>query len=152
MNFKLDIKMKNLKILYSISVFMLSLSMIFLMSCGSDDPDPKADATSELSKTWETGTVTLDGIVVTVPSYENFSITFSSSGTYTTQNGDPIFSGSGAWTFDGDDLDAIVLSGVLVNVAINATSLSMTFTAPDAPLSGRVKGLSGDYKFDLVAQ
>jgi hypothetical protein len=152
MNIKLDIKMKNLKILFSIPVFILCLSFVFLMSCGEDDSDPKTVATDELSKTWQVGTVKLDGIIVTVPSYENFSITFSNSGTYTTQNGDPIFSGSGTWSFDGDNFNAIVLSGVLVNVAINATSLSMTFTAQDAPLTGRVKGLSGAYEFDLVAQ
>lgn len=147
--------MKNINKLFLITVFILSLSLVFFLgSCGgSDDIDPKTDTTNKLARTWSAGTVRLDNVDVTISSYQNFSITFSSAGTYSTQDGDPIFTGSGTWSFDGDNLNAIILSGVLVNITINAdvTSLVMTFTAPDAALNGKVLGLSGDYVFELTA-
>ncbi|MDN5217137.1 hypothetical protein QQ020_34010 [Fulvivirgaceae bacterium BMA12] len=145
--------MKNIKIL-SANIIILSLSLVFLGSCGGDDDaDPKADQTAKLAKTWSASTVRLDNVDVTIPSYENFSITFSSAGTYSTQDGDPIFTGNGSWSFDGDNVNAIIISGTKANITLNgdATTLVLTFTAPDAPLTGRAYGLSGNYEFNLTA-
>jgi hypothetical protein len=131
------------------------LGLLLIMSC-SDDPSPEQEAINRLAKTWGNATVQLDGSDVTSPSYDNFSITFRTDGSYITSDGDPVFKpGGGFWAYtDQTNFSRIDVDGVSMNVALNtnATTLTLSFTAPGSAIGARVEGLEGDYVFNLAAQ
>ncbi|MEM6525676.1 MAG: DUF5004 domain-containing protein [Bacteroidota bacterium] len=148
--------MNNLKYLLSITLLLGAFVMI---GCGDDDDgDGDGPSAEELqlqmiAKTWQVQTVTFEGTDVTEATFSNFSITFGSDKTFTTSNGEPIFTGGGLWDF-GSTLDIIIVDGVTMTTLINAdaSALRLTFTAAGESIGSKKSGLTGDYVFDLLAQ
>jgi hypothetical protein len=140
-----------INLLFGISVF----GLLGIMSC-SDDPSPEQEAINRLSKTWTDASVQLDGNDVTSPSYDNFSITFRTDGSYITTDGDPVFKPSGGfWSYtDKTNFSRIDVDGVSMNVSLNTnvTTLTLTFTAPGTAIGARVEGLEGNYVFNLAVE
>src|SRR5688572_26473974 len=93
--------MKKYSILYSLlSAVVLMLAVTLLDSCkGDDDPSP-ADKNKEIisSGTWKIGSVAVAGVDQT-DLFAGFTLQFTSSGTYTSTNGSPVWNASGTWSF-----------------------------------------------------
>jgi hypothetical protein len=79
------------------------------------------------------------------------TITYSTTGTYTTTNAGDLFESSGTWTWVNATATALVLDGALaVNVPqLTATDLQLTFTLQDDSSSGRLASTAGDYVVKL---
>jgi hypothetical protein len=141
-----------------------------LFSCKSkkDDPAPSKtpeelaieDLTGGSSQVWTIaggGSVVRDGRSET-NIYQNFEITFASSGsnkTYTSSDSNDLFDPNGNWSFVGTNLDKISLSGnkpasereISFTRTGNDLRLVFSITVPGAELpSGAV---AGNYTFNL---
>lgn len=153
--------MKNFKQIISFA-FVLCLVMA---SCKSDDDGTpsktdKQIQTEKLTKTWGLGNVTLDGAPM---EYTGFELTISanadgSNKTYSTSNGQAAWPASGTWDFVGENYNKILRSdGVEMTVSgLTDSALTLSFTITEETSAGRfgqrVKGVTGDYVFSLVAK
>lgn len=133
------------------------LGTLLMMGCGDDDdndgPSEEEMQLQMIAKSWQAQTVTFEGTDVTEASFSNFTITFGDDKTFSTSNGDPIFTGGGLWDF-GTTLDVLIVDGVTINTLVNAdaSALRLTFTATGESIGARKSGLTGNYVFDLLAQ
>ncbi|MEO1051877.1 MAG: hypothetical protein AAFX87_14700 [Bacteroidota bacterium] len=142
------------KISYIFSTVLL-LGLFATLGCdGDDDPTPEQLQLQKIAKTWSVQSVNLDDFDVTAPSYTNFTIQFTDDKRFITENGEPLFVGSGFWDFGTNNLDVVVIDGINITTNFNdeATTLQLTFTANGNTIGGRTEGLSGSYVFNLVAQ
>ncbi|WP_293011372.1 hypothetical protein [Mongoliibacter sp.] len=145
-------------------------SSLVLISCdrnGDDDPEPQKtpaelateDLTGGSSQVWTLeggGSVVRDNRSETA-NYSGFELTFAAnqdSRTYTTVNNNDLFDSNGNWSFVGDNLDKITLSGSrpAANQEISFTrtggDLRLQFTIP-MPSNARVEAVAGSYTFNL---
>ncbi|TRX61209.1 hypothetical protein FNH22_03900 [Fulvivirga sp. M361] len=132
------------------SLLLLALLSTFV-SCGDDDDN---GASPGLVATWSASSVLLNDFDVTMPTYENFTITFRSDGTYITSGGTPVFTDQGGfWSITSE-------TGSQINITLDdiAASVSFTddlstavlnFTANGKAIGARTSGLEGNYVINL---
>jgi hypothetical protein len=145
--------MKNKLNLIAIILFS---SFILLSGCKKVDDKPPGGEDQQrarLSKTWMPETpVTYDGGADS--RFASFEVTFNSNGTYTAQNGYPVFRNSGNWAFKPDtNFSTLILDG---GPEFVITSLTDTKLAGTVDLQGganaRTTGVDGVYVFNLVVK
>ncbi len=94
--------------------------------------------------------------------FENFSLTFrgtETSKTYSTVDGDPVFSASGTWDFNGTNINQIVIDNNTSNVfnisnfdaSAGTFTLTVNFVANGGVAAG-TNSTNGTYVFNLVKQ
>lgn len=130
--------------------------VLVLAACKDDDKDPTPEdiQTKKLTGTWSVGSagsvmhdhVSLDG-------WDDFTLTIANR-TYTTISpNEVIWPSSGTWRLAQDDLNTIERhDGVSINVNVSDTILILTFVINESSSGGRLKGISGEYKFTLLRQ
>jgi len=150
--------MKSIKYLLSLSLLVYIFTIV---SCGEKTPDgptPEEAKITELSKTWNVGTiansVTFDGVDRT-DDYAGFTLTITSSKSFTATDGfSPVWPASGDWDFAGTadtpDLNTIIRSDdveiTIANVSETALQLSFTYTTPGS----RAKSTDGPWIFTFT--
>ncbi len=147
--------MKN----FTLNFLVILLSGFFVFTaCKKDDdnPDPTPEAlqVQKLTGNWIVGTegsVTRDDF----PSDEwaDFTLTMGNK-TYSTTNTYPIvWPTQGTWGFIGNNLNQIEREdGVVIEISVTETTLTMRFTQAEINQGGRTKGVSGEYVFILKKQ
>ena len=136
------------------SLLLLALLPTFV-SCGDDDDTN--GASSGLVATWSASSVLLNDFDVTMPTYENFTITFRSDGTYTTSGGTPVFTDQGGfWSITSETGGQvnITLDGIAASVSFTdgLSTAVLNFTANGTAIGARTSGLEGNYVINLEKQ
>jgi hypothetical protein len=120
--------MKTYSKLFSLLVILL----LFATGCGNDDGGSETEAerqTRILSKTWSAGTVKYVDETDNLTGFDNFSITFNSTGTFSTsggQSGVSYLPSSGTWAFSGTGFNTVTLTDGSNSVNISIVTLSET--------------------------
>lgn len=160
--------MKKLSYLLSAGVLV---AMLAVVGCKKDDGGsitPEDAAGANFAGTWavgSSGSVMFDTDDRTTE-YSNFTLTVNysagqGSGTYSAtggQSGASPWPASGTWSFNSDTPGAESFAvtrddGLVVNVALTATDMTMTFTFDDSVNQGsRVEAVNGSWTFNLVKQ
>lgn len=115
---------------YSKLFSLLILVLIFAAGCKSDDGGSETEAerqTRLLSKTWSAGTVKYVDEADNLTGFNDFSITFNSTGTFSTsggQSGVSYLPSSGSWEFSGSGFNTVTLTDGSNSVDINIVTLS----------------------------
>lgn len=154
------------------------LALVIFASCGKDDgtgpgtdPDPIAEQLALLLNGGAEWTVTAGSIKqdgVAAGDWDNFSLKFTGSGTsgnYTTTgrpeesavpNRDVVWPASGNWEFadaatagEKDPSKVVRSDGVVINVSVTSTKMSLTFTIEDTGSGGRTNGVTGTWVFEF---
>ncbi|MGB3180511.1 MAG: hypothetical protein WBB45_03930 [Cyclobacteriaceae bacterium] len=143
---------------YSKLFSLLVVVLLFAAGCKSDDgggSETEAERQSRmLSKTWSAGTVKYIDESNNLTGFDDFSITFNSTGTFSTsggQSGVSYLPSSGSWEFDGTDLSSVTLTDGSNTVDLDIVTLtdaSLVFNV-DGP---GVKATDPDrtLRYDLV--
>lgn len=133
----------------------LIICFAFISGCSSssDDPTPQDNQKILLTNNgvaWQLGTVTKDGLDVT-DQFTGFKLTVGDF-TYTTVNALPsAWPASGIWTFANDAGTLVARNdGVQITVVVSTTSLKLTFNVTGLGDGGRIKGVDGEYVFNLI--
>ena len=128
-----------------------SLALSGMMSgCGKDDPNPQAEKLRLLSGTWTIATVDNDGVDVT-SQYNGFTLTVTSTKTYSTTNGHNAWPAGGTFEFQQNDLNQIMRDDGVVVTIESATEDQLQLSFQQSTLTGgRPKGVTGDFVFSLV--
>jgi len=160
--------MKKLSYLLSAGVLV---AMLAVVGCKKDDGGgitPEDAAGANFAGTWavgSSGSVMFDSDDRTTE-YSNFTFTVNysagqGSGTYSAtggQSGASPWPASGTWSFNAESPGAESFAvtrddGLVVNVALTATDMTMTFTFDDSVNEGsRVEAVNGNWTFNLVKQ
>lgn len=145
--------MKNFT--FNFLVILLSGFFVFT-ACKKDDdnPDPTPEElqVQKLTGTWIVGT---EGSVIrddfSSNEWEDFTLTMGNK-TYSTTNTYPtVWPTQGTWDFVGDNPNQIEREdGLIIDISVTETTLTMTFTQPDKTSGGRIAGITGEYIFVLV--
>jgi hypothetical protein len=139
---------------------VIFLFPILLMSCDSDNADiPESEEKAkELAATWviNPGTAVLRDDIDVTADYGEFSIFFTEQFGYFIQ-GDPnnVLHPEGIWSFNGTNYSEILLNGDErpITASLNGDVLTFSFeNSENTPIGGRVRGITGSYKFTLVKQ
>lgn len=157
------LKMKN------IALLAISMFTIVLFSCGggggTDPLTPEEQRLLDLAGsasgvTYTASSITFEGSPAT--GFENFRLTFqgtATSKTYSTVDGDPVFSASGSWAFNGTNINQIVIDNNTSNVfnisSFDASAGTFTLTVNFVANGGVAAGTNstnGTYVFNLVKQ
>ena len=156
---------------------LLSLLAIFsfaLVSCGGgsgggdDTPEPTPEeqrivdlAGSSSGITWATTSVTFDGASSNF--FSDLTLTIrgnSSSKTYISANGSPLWGANGTWDFNGTNLNEIIFDSdngnvytISLNTSATPSTLTMTvnYTASGGVAAG-INGANGTYVFNMEEQ
>lgn len=125
------------------------LAMMIAGSCKDDEPSEAGKQTNRLVGTWtigQQGYVKRDDI--TSVEWTDFTLTFTST-EYTSNSHYPaVWPTHGTWTFARGNINRIEREdGLPIDIEITESTLKLTFIQPDAGLSGRVSGTSGEYVF-----
>lgn len=144
-------KITYLKIIASLSLLVLLSTLI---ACGDDDDD---GGPSNLVATWSASSVFLNDFDVTLPTYENFTITFRNDGTYSTSGGTPVFTDQGGFwsvTSETSSQATITLDGVTASVSFadDLSTAVLSFVAIGEAIGARTSGLDGNYVINLERQ
>ncbi len=148
---------------FKITSLVLLLGLVILSSCKGDDPVPPSAEEVQLgllAKTWNNGTVNLDG-TTDQGDWSAFKVTFT-DGSYTSSGvsagRELVWPTSGTWGFKNAgtadvDVNKIVRDdGVEISISVSESSLTMTF-AYDESINGRVAGINGidgDWVFGMT--
>lgn len=143
---------------------LLALFSISILSCGGDDsPDPTPEelrlieiAGSGNGITWSAASVTFEGS----PSvnFDGMTLTLrtaSAGETYSSTNGDPVFSSSGTFALNPSNLNQITIDGNsnnvfnITNLNSSASPATMTLTVNFTESGGTIEGTNGTYVFNL---
>ena len=138
-----------------ISILLL-VCLSFISGCKSEssDPTPQDNQKTLLMNnglSWTLGTVTKDGLDVT-DQFTGFKLTVGDF-TYTTVNALPsAWPASGTWSFANEAGTLVDRNdSVQIAVTVTTTSLQLTFSVTGLGDGGRIKGVNGQYVFNLVA-
>ena len=137
----------------SIINFLLIGIVAIQFSCGSDDPavveSEEQVFLNQLSKTWQTSSVDLDGENVT-GAFEGLQLTFTKEKTIGVINPvSPIWPSAGSFELikSGDTFSIDRSDGVMITVLeLTETSLIMNF---NYTAGARVSSVSGGYTFEM---
>ncbi|MEZ4946089.1 MAG: hypothetical protein R2804_11195 [Cyclobacteriaceae bacterium] len=135
-------------------IFIICLVLISGCKSDSSDPTPQDNQKKLLINdglSWTLGTVTKDGLDVT-DQFTGFKLTVGDF-TYTTVNALPsAWPASGTWSFANEAGTLVDRNdGVQIAVTVTTTSLQLTFSVTGLGDGGRIKGVNGQYVFNLVA-
>jgi hypothetical protein len=140
---------KSFKLLYIIACLC---SGIFILGCGKDD-ESATDRTNRLLRatTWELSKLTVDGTDQT-SLYSDLVLSIS-PGTYTAENGEPVWPSAGTWQLT----DASTISrdnGMIIDInELDATALILSFQWTHTTYSGgKSKSVSGNHTFEFKKQ
>jgi hypothetical protein len=152
-----------------IALLTISLVTLVLFSCGggggTDPLTPEEQRLVDLAGgssgiTYTASSITFEGSPAT--GFDNFRLTFrgtETSKTYSTVDGDPVFSASGTWDFNGSNVNQIVIDSNTSNIFnisnFNASAGTMTITVNFVANGGVAAGTNstnGTYVFNLVKQ
>ena|SRR5688572_10836736 len=149
-----------MKYLRSILVLLTTAAIIINFShCGGgggdDDPKPVESEKEKVTKlmtgsSWKIQTTTVGGVVHN-ELFQNFSITFNTTG-FSTTNGDPVWPSSGTWSFTDDTAKAFTRSdGIVVTIEeISESGLVLSLTWTKTTLSGgRENSIAGKNVFSF---
>lgn len=139
---------------HHISVILIA-GLLLATGCKKkhDDPTPQDSQKTLLINngvSWTLGSVTKDGLDVT-DQFTGFKLTIGDF-TYTTVNALPsAWPASGTWSFANEAGTLVDRNdGVQIAVVATTTSLKLTFSVTGLGDGGRIKGVNGEYVFDLV--
>jgi hypothetical protein len=151
-----------------IALLAITLVFIVMFSCkdkkGTDPLTPEeqrlVDLVGSTGITYTASAITFEGSPAT--GFDNFSLTLrgnETSKTYSTLDGDPVFSASGTWDFNGTNLNQIIIDSNTSNVfnitSFDATAGTFTITVNFVANGGVAAGTNstnGTYVFNLVKQ
>jgi hypothetical protein len=151
-----------------IALLAIALVFIVMFSCkdkkGTDPLTPEeqrlVDLVGSTGITYTASAITFEGSPAT--GFDNFSLTLrgnETSKTYSTLDGDPVFSASGTWDFNGTNLNQIIIDSNTSNVfnitSFDATAGTFTITVNFVANGGVAAGTAstnGTYVFNLVKQ
>ena len=153
--------MKTLQNLLSRTALAVTLlSLLCIVSCKSDDPQPSAQEKVTKMLTDKGGTwtlpsvagVTVDGLDVTQDLFPGFSITFG-DGTLTTTGTTPVWLRQDTWRFKDESATVIIRGQDNKEVTISeitADALVLTLQWDQQTFEGgRTKSIKGSHKFTL---
>lgn len=139
---------------HPISIILI-VGLLLVAGCKKkhDDPTPQDNQKKLLINngvSWTLGSVTKDGFDVT-DQFAGFKLTVGDF-TYTTVNALPTaWPASGTWSFANEAGTLVDRNdGVQIAVVVTTTSLKLTFSVTGLGDGGRIKGVNGEYVFDLV--
>ena len=143
------------KIVYMLAIMFASAIII---SCDKNEPKVKTaeeKQTDLLSKTWVVDAVNFDQDFETydrTDEWPSFELTFS-NGAFTTELSSfpDVWPAAGTWSFKDGDLNTIV-RGDGIEMTINVTESSLTMEFPYPSDGGRVAGIDGDWRFDMLVK
>ena len=143
---------------------LFALITISILSCkGDDNPDPTAEELRLIELTgsgngiiWTAASVTFEGS----PSanFDGMTLTLktaSAGETYSSTNGDPVFSSSGTFALNATNLNQITIDGNsnnvfnITNLNSSTTPATMTLTVNFTESGGTIEGTNGTYVFNL---
>lgn len=135
-------------------IILLSSLLVFTACKKDDDNGPTAEELQiqKLTGTWSVGSegsVSRDN--TSSGEWADFTLTLGEN-TYSTTNTVPeVWPVQGVWSFAGNDVNQIAREdGVVINVEVSETELTLSFNIPDEITSSRVQGITGDYIFVLT--
>uniref|UniRef100_UPI0040488D97 hypothetical protein n=2 Tax=Roseivirga sp. TaxID=1964215 RepID=UPI0040488D97 len=151
------------------ALLTISLVTLVLFSCGgkgggTDPLTPEEQRLVDLAGssgiTYVASSVMFENALAS--GFENFSLTFrgtETSKTYSTVDGDPVFSASGTWDFNGTNINQIVIDNNTSNVfnisnfdaSAGTFTLTVNFVANGGVAAG-TNSTNGTYVFNLVKQ
>lgn len=143
---------------------MIAFATVSCKKGGDDTPlTPEQQRLVDLAgsdgTTWVATAITFEGAPAT--GFDNFSLTLrgtETSKTYTTADGDPVFSNSGTWDFNGDNINQVVIDGntnnvfTISNLNTTATPNTVRITVNFTASGGAAAGTNGLYVFSLEEQ
>jgi hypothetical protein len=144
---------------------LFALLSITILACGGNDdgPEPTPEelrlidiAGTGNGITWSAASVTFEGS----PSsdFDGMTLTLrtaSAGETYSSTNGDPVFSSSGTFALNPSNLNQITIDGIsnnifnITNLNADATPATMTLTVNFTDPGGTIEGINGTYVFNL---
>lgn len=140
---------RSFRLLY-IPLFICTV--LFIHGCSKDE-ESATERTSRLlrSATWELSKLTVDGTDQT-SLYSDLVLSIS-PGTYTAQNGEPVWPSAGTWQLT----DAATISrdnGMIIEInELDATILILSFQWTHTTYSGgKSKSVSGNHTFEFKKQ
>ena len=154
-------------------IVLLLLATVFtLNSCGSggDDEDETPTLTAEEQRLLDlAGTSGITYVATSVtfegspdPRFDDFTLRLrgtATNKTYITTDGEPVFQPSGSWTFNGTNINQILIdrntNNTFVLSSFNAAAGTFTITVNFAASGGVASGISGTngtYIFNLEKQ
>lgn len=111
---------------------LLAMMLVVVAGCKNDDGGGETEEerqTRLLSITWSTGSVRYIDETDNLTAFDNFSITFNSTGTFSTSGGDANLTylpSSGSWAFNGNDLTTVILTNGSNSTELDIVSLTET--------------------------
>ena len=142
-------------------MFLLVALIFILVSACSKNSATLSIEDQQLQKllgTWKPGVVLVDGTDIT-DQYSDFYLTFIKDGSekkFTATNpGFAFIAGLDSWSFvTGSQASKIVRSsdGIEMDVNVDQSTLTLSFTVPESSTGGRISGLSGNFTFRLLKQ
>lgn len=171
------IELNKYKAMQKITSHLFSLlivvSLFSISACGGggdDEPEltPEEQRLLELAGStgtrWTATSITFDGAPAN--SFDNFSLTLfgtdpTATLTYNSTDGDPLLGSSGTWSFNGSNINQIIVDGNdnnvynISNLNTSTTPSTMTLTVnftSGGGVANGVSGTDGTYVFNLEAQ
>lgn len=153
-----------------LAFLLVAFTSFALLSCGGgggggDDTPQLTEEEQRLLDLAGTTGITYEAVSVTRDSetnneYDDFTLflkTGTSSNTYTTTDGDPIFDASGTWSVSSSNINQVTISrgsstfpATMSN--FNAAAGTFTLTINYTAQGGAAAGLSGTYVFNMEKQ
>jgi hypothetical protein len=136
------------KLITILTVIMIGVLLVVLQSCKKDDVSPSEEDLfkSKISRSWKVRRVTVDGVDVT-GAFKGMIINFKTDGSYVVTNSvAPIWPSTG--TFEVLENKIKRSDGVIVD-ATSLTESSVILELLYTPAAGRVKEVTGRYKFEM---
>lgn len=151
----------------TLSLLAIAMVSIIMFSCKGKGEDPLTpeeqrliDLAGSTGVTYTASSITFEGSPAT--GFDSFSLTLrgnETSKTYSTVDGDPVFSASGTWDFNGTNVNQIVIDNNTSNVFnisnFDASAGTFTLTVNFVSNGGVAAGTNstnGTYVFNLVKQ
>lgn len=143
----------NMKRLYKFEIiFFLTLLgiIVAVCSCSKDDGESATAKTERLLKsTWQLEKLTVDGVDQTAL-FSTLVITLS-PGSYTAQNGSPVWPASGAWNLTNENTLRRDSDTDIVIESVSETNLTLRFHWDKDTYSpgGRTASVAGEHTFEF---
>ena len=99
--------------------------------------------------TWVVDQVIYSGFDATSV-FQGFTLTFGEDGSWSAENGEPLFNSDGTWQFASDELDKLDMDGVEVDLEFTidrekGSTMTLELIPPERAIGGRSEGLTEPY-------
>lgn len=138
-----------MKALTKVLQVLMVVSLLFT-GCDKNDPESATDKTKRLLKsTWQLESLMVNNTEQT-SMFPNLILTVT-DGSYTTQNGEPVWPTSGTWSLT-NTTTVLRSDNVVITIdELTATTLVLSFQWEDTTLGeGRVQSISGVHVFEFT--